>query len=165
MKKILVIGCPGSGKSWFSRKLSELTGIPVYHLDNMFWNSDATNVDREVLDERIAEVMKKDRWIMDGHYLRTLKWRLENCDTVFFLDLPVEVCLEAICNRVGQKRSDIPWTEKEVDPEFYQYVREFPEKQLKTTKKLLEEAEGKNIIHLTSRQEVSDYLEALKNDN
>ena len=96
MKKIIVIGCPGSGKSTFSRELHKVTGIELFHLDMMYWNSDKTTVERDVFLERLNLVLKKDEWIIDGNYASTMELRLQNCDTIFFLDYPLELCLEGI---------------------------------------------------------------------
>ena len=54
MKKIIVIGCPGSGKSTFSRELHERTRIPLYHLDMLFWNADKTTVEKSVFLELLG---------------------------------------------------------------------------------------------------------------
>lgn len=111
MKKIMVIGCPGSGKSTFSRELSKQTGIPLYHLDMMYWNPDKTIVDKSVFRERLAKAISQEKWIIDGNYGSTLELRMEACDTVIFLDYPLEVCLEGIQMRKGKPRPDMPWIE------------------------------------------------------
>ena len=67
-KKIIVIGCPGSGKSYFSKALSEKTEIPLYHMDNIFWNEDRTTITREELIVKLDEIMRTDNWIIDGKY-------------------------------------------------------------------------------------------------
>ena len=67
MKKIIVIGCPGSGKSTFSRALHKITGIPIFHLDMMYWNSDRTIVPKSVFLERLNDVLEKSEWIIDGN--------------------------------------------------------------------------------------------------
>ena len=59
MKKIIVIGCPGSGKSTFARALHDKTGIPLYHLDMMYWNADKTTVEKSVFLERLSAVLEK----------------------------------------------------------------------------------------------------------
>ncbi len=165
MKKILVIGCPGSGKSVFSRRLSKILGIPVYHLDTIYWKPDITEVPRKVFDERITEIMNRDEWIMDGNYGRTLSYRLGYADTVFYLDLPLEVCLQSIEDRIGTVRDDLPWVEETLDPEFREYVIQFPDNQGVRVRKALNESRNVNIIRFTSREEVNSYLDRLENDN
>ena len=88
MKRIIVIGCPGSGKSTLSRKLHKITGIPLFHLDMMYWNADRTIVDKAVFHQRLLNTIKKSEWILDGNYGSTLELRLKECDTVIFLDYP-----------------------------------------------------------------------------
>ena len=103
MKKVLVIGCPGSGKSTFSRSLHNVTGIPLYHLDMLYWNSDKTTVEKNVFISRLTEVLNKDQWIIDGNFSSTMSLRLSLCDTVFFLDYPTDLCLEGVEERRGKK--------------------------------------------------------------
>ena len=123
MERAIVIGCPGGGKSTFARALQNLTGLPLTHLDMLYWNADQTTVSREIFDERLQSVLEKDAWIIDGNYARTMEKRLQNCDTVFFLDLSTEVCLSSVRGRIGTKRSDLPWIETEEDAEFMEYIR------------------------------------------
>ena len=99
MNKVIVIGCPGSGKSTFSRALHELTGLPLYHLDLLNWNSDKTTVDKKVFIEKLKNVIAQDSWIIDGNYGSTIELRLKECDTVFFLDYPVDVCIDGVKSR------------------------------------------------------------------
>jgi len=101
MKKIIVIGCPGSGKSTFSLKLNSITGIPLYHLDNVWWRSDRTHITRDEFDEELADITSRDSWIIDGNYSRTYETRIAACDTVFFLDFDEDVCMQGIIGRIG----------------------------------------------------------------
>ena len=158
MKKIIVIGCPGSGKSRFSRALGEKTGIPVYHLDMMFWNSDKTTVEKSVFLERLTRVMKEDEWRLDGNYTSTLEMRFKECDTVFFLDLPVDVCLEGVAKRRGKPRPDMPWIESEEDAEFTDFIKSFAEKQRPTVLELLVKYADKKITVLQSRGQADKLL-------
>ena len=125
MKKIMVIGCPGSGKSTFSRELHKITGIRLFHLDMMYWNVDRTILDKTFFHERLSSVIKKSEWIIDGNYSSTIELRLKECDTVIFLDYPLEVCLEGIKERRGKVRTDMPWIEAEdEEDEFLSQIKE-----------------------------------------
>ena len=88
MLKTIVIGSPGAGKSTFARKLRDVTGLPLYYLDMLWHKPDQTTISREMFDAQLNEILKKDRWIIDGNYQRTLEMRLKACDTVFLLDFP-----------------------------------------------------------------------------
>ena len=79
MKKIIVIGCPGSGKSTFARRLNEITSIPLYYLDMIWHKADKTNITQDEFDFKLNQIISKKEWIIDGNYQRTLNTRLENC--------------------------------------------------------------------------------------
>ena len=158
MKRIIVIGCPGSGKSTFSRALHNKTGIPLYHLDMMYWNEDKTTVEKSVFLDRLSAALDKDEWIVDGNYVSTMELRLAACDTVIFLDYTLEVCLDGIRERRGKPRSDMPWTETEEDAEFIEFIKSYEEAQKPKVLKLLEEYSDKKVIIFTSRKEADEFL-------
>ncbi len=159
MKKIMIIGCPGSGKSTFSRALHEKTGIPLYHLDMMFWNADRTTVEKQVFMEPLQNAMEQDEWIIDGNYGSTIELRLAACDTVFFLDYPVEVCLQGIRQRRGKPRSDMPWFEtEEEDAEFINFIKSYNSESRPQVMALLEKYAHKNIYIFRSRAEKDAFL-------
>lgn len=159
MKRILVIGCPGAGKSTFARKLRDVLELPLVYLDMLFWNSDKTTVSRDEFDRRLSEVLKQDEWIIDGNYNRTLETRLKYCDTVFFLDFPKDVCLDGIKARVGTKREEMPWVETEVDHEFLQFVENFQTETRPKIAELLKRYNALNIKVFNSRDELERFLE------
>lgn len=162
MLKVIVIGSSGAGKSTFSRKLRDATGLPLYHLDRLWHKPDRTNISREEFDRRLGEWIKEDRWIIDGNYGRTLEMRLKACDTVFLFDLPTEVCLAGAAARIGKKRDDLPWIETEFDEEFRQWIVGFRTEQLPRIYALLEAyRESRRIVVFYSREEADSYLKAL----
>lgn len=154
MKKILVIGNSGSGKSTFARKLHRATGLPLFHLDLVWHLPDKTNISREEFDTRLEEILALKEWIIDGNYQRTLQRRITACDTIFLLDYPVEVCLAGVAERIGKDRPDMPWQETKFDPEFRQWILDFPNTQLPDIYRLLDQyRDQKQIIIFTSREE------------
>ena len=160
MKKVIIIGCPGSGKSTFARALAEKVGLPLYHLDNMYWNADRTHVERPVFLERLQAAMSEDAWIIDGNYNSTMEMRMAACDTVFFLDYPVEVCMAGAEERKGTKRTDIPWVESrdDRDEEFINFIKAFREESRPRILSLFRQYSDKEIHVFTSRSEATDYL-------
>ena len=159
MKRIIVIGSPGSGKSTFARKLKEKTGLPLYYLDMIFHRPDRTTVTREEFDQRLQAILQTENWIIDGNYLRTLPIRFEACTDVFFLDFPLEQCLEGAASRVGTAREDLPWVEQEFDPEFRQYIIDFPKNQRPIIYELVERyRETRRITVFHSREEADKWF-------
>ena len=158
MKKVIVIGCPGSGKSTVSRALHNKTGIPLYHLDMMYWNADKTTVENRVFLELLSAVLEKDEWIIDGNYGSTIELRMAACDTVIFLDYPLDVCLDGIKERRGKLRSDMPWIETEEDAEFIEFIRNYNEQQKPKVLELLEKYRDKNIVIFKSREQADVFL-------
>lgn len=159
MKKIIVIGCPGAGKSTFARRLRDLTGLPLYYLDRIWHKADRTTVTREEFDAALEQILSGDEWIIDGNYIRTMETRLRRCDAVFFLDYPTDVCLEGARSRVGTVREDMPWVEEELDPEFRQWIEDFPQEQLPGIYALLEQYKtGKTITIFHSRAEAEAWF-------
>lgn len=166
MKKIIILGSPGAGKSTFSFALAEKTGLPVYHLDQMFWRAGWVSVTKEDFDAELAETLAKEKWIIDGNYSRTIPMRLEKCDTVFYLDYPRLVCFFGVVRRVlgslGKTRPDMAeGCPERFDLEFLQYTWKFRKKQRAGILALLE---GTNAeIHIfRSRKEAKRYLDGME---
>ena len=160
MKKAIVIGCPGSGKTTFAEKLRDCTEMPLFYLDAVWHKPDRTHISRAEFDERLAEILSQDTWIIDGNYSRTVEVRIRACDTVFLFDLPTEVCLQGATDRLGKGRYDMPWIDTELDPKLKQEIEEFPEKNLPTIYALLEKY-NKTAVIFKSRDQADAYLNHL----
>ena len=162
MKKAIVIGCPGSGKTTFAIKLNKSTGLPLYHLDAVWHKPDKTHIPREEFDKRIAEIFKESEWIIDGNYKRTIEMRLRECDTVFLFDLPVEVCIQGATERIGKERYDLPWLETELDPEFLQFIKDFPKDTLPYIYELIDKYKTeKEIVIFKSRKDADEFIKGI----
>ena len=158
MKKVLILGCPGAGKSTFARKLRDKTGLPLYYLD-MIWHKPDRTSEMLQLDSRLGKMpltydKKQEEWIIDGNYGRTLEMRFKECDTVFFLDLPTNVCLAGAEGRIGSEREDMPWQEEELSAEFRNFIINFSRDEIPEINEMLRKYKNKNIIIFKSREEI-----------
>lgn len=161
MKRIMVTGCPGSGKSVFSIRLHEKTGLSLYHLDNIWWKPDRTHISREEFDAALASILEKDEWIIDGSYSRTFEPRIAACDTAILLDYDTDVCMQGIIERVGQTRPDIPWTEQTLDPELMELVRTYKERNNPVLHELFRRYPDKDVRIFSTREEADRWLKEI----
>jgi len=154
-----VIGCPGSGKSTFSKSLHKITGIPLFHLDMLFWNEDKTTVEKSVFLDRLLKTLENSEWIIDGNYASTMELRMQKCDTVIFLDYSSDVCLSGIKERKGKERSDMPWVEdEEEDPEFIAFIKSYNSQNRPQVMELLKRYSHKDIYIFTNRNQAEEFL-------
>ena len=111
---------------------------------------------------RLDEISAKEEWIIDGNYLHSLPMRLNRCDTVFFFDLPLAVCLAGAEERIGNERKDMSWIENQMDPEFRQWIIDFPKQQLPIIRKLLMKYNHKvNVVVFHSRKDADIFIDSI----
>jgi adenylate kinase family enzyme len=112
MKKIVIIGSPGAGKSFFARQLGEILNIEAIHLDRYFWQPKWKEKPEELRRQIMQKLVAKDQWIIEGSYLDTSYIRLRAADTIIFLDIPNWLCLWRVINRYfkyhRESRPDLP---------------------------------------------------------
>ena len=163
MQRIIVIGCPGSGKTTFAIKLRDKIGLSLYHLDAIWHKSDRTHISREEFDLRLGEILSRDSWIIDGNYSRTLERRMAACDTVFLFDLPVEACLAGAKSRIGTKRPDMPWVDTELDHALAAEIERFEKENLPAIYTLLDKySSGRRIVIFKSREAADAFIASFK---
>ncbi len=159
--RIIVLGCPGSGKSTFARALAARTGLPLIHLDSVWWRADGSHISRDEFDRALAELLAGEKWIMDGDYSRTYEVRLRAADTVIFLDYPEDVCMAGIVGRVGEERPDIPWTESALDPELVAMVKNYARDNRPVLLDLLRRYADRQVLVFTDRTRADRWLSEL----
>ncbi|WP_196001244.1 DNA topology modulation protein [Clostridium sp. 1001271B_151109_B4] len=164
MEKIIVVGCGGAGKSTFSRELSNKLDIPVYHLDKLFWNEGWIETPKAEFNKKIEKVINKDKWIIDGNYIRTIDIRAKKADTIIFINMPTYICLYRIFKRRfmyrGKSRPDMAEGCPEgIDIEFFKWVLSYNKKIRPEILKKLSLYKEKDIIILNGKKEVRKFLE------
>lgn len=160
-KKVIVLGNNGSGKSYFSKKLAEITGLPLIHLDLLYWKENWTHPSREEWAEIQRKLVANEQWIIDGMHVSTLEIRFREADAVFFLDIDLKTCLDAIKLREEQKRSDFPSFLDKNNGKFEDFehgVIEFEEKRKPRIIELHNKYPSKDFIVFKTRKEIDDYL-------
>lgn len=162
MERVLVLGCPGSGKSYFSKQLAVKTGLPLTHLDNLYWNKDKVACSRDELIQKMEPILKEKKWIVDGNYHNTLEYRINFATDVIFLDLPRDVCVSGMKERINIVRDDIPWVESEEDAEeLIEWTKNYQEKTRPIELEILSKHPEINVIFIHSRSEMDDFLAKL----
>ena len=169
MKKIIVIGCSGSGKSTLARQLGEITKIPVIHLDRLWWKPGWETVSRDEFDVLHRSAMAEAAWIMDGNFSRTLPERIENCDTVIYLDFNRITCIAGVLRRVftgmGKVRPDMgEGCPERFDWSFLVWVWNFNKKNRSKTYQLLDKADNAEIHILKNRKQINKFLLDIANE-
>ena len=166
MKRILIIGCGGAGKSTLARQLGEKLEIPVVHLDKLYWHPGWVESSKEEIDAKIMAEMEKPCWIIDGNYNRTIPMRLKYCDTVIYLDFSRMACVLGVLKRVittyGKVRPDMgEGCPERFDWEFMKWIWGFNKKNREKYYRMLNEAEGVETVVLKNRRMVKRFLKSL----
>ena len=167
MKRILIIGICGSGKSYLAKQLKKKFNLPVIHLDKEFWKSGWVVTPQSEWKIKVKELLKQKSWIMDGNFSSTLNIRIPVADTIIYLDFNRYTALYNVLKRVfnsyGKVRSDLADNCPErFDWEFMKYVWKFPKIEKPKTEKALQNfTNQKKIIRLKNRNEVNSFIKSL----
>ena len=169
MKRVIIIGCGGAGKSTLARQLGNLTGLPVVHLDSLYWKPGWVERTAAEFDPIIQREIEKDAWIIDGNFNRTLPLRIRYCDTVIYLDFSRMACLLGVLKRVlttyGKVRPDMgAGCPERIDLDFLKWVWYFNRNKREKNYRLLNEATHAETIVLKNRRSVRRFLKTVKSE-
>ncbi|MDF2802003.1 MAG: hypothetical protein K0S61_1906 [Anaerocolumna sp.] len=123
-KRIIIVGNNGSGKSYLAKELSSITGLPLVHLDVVFWRPNWEKTPKEEWINKQTELVAKEKWIIEGNHTDTMELRFKSADLIIFLDINRFICLVSVFKRHGKKRSDMPcYLEERLDLEYIKFFR------------------------------------------
>ncbi|MFD1851280.1 DNA topology modulation protein [Oceanobacillus bengalensis] len=165
MKKVVLIGSGGAGKSTLARRLGEKLKVNVYHLDTLFWKPNWVGVPKEEQRKIQNDLVKKEQWIIDGNYGSTMDIRLNAADTIIFLDIQRRICLYRAFKRMlkyrNKTRPDMgAGCEERIDLGFLKWIWNYPKtKRPEILKRLEQLPKGKQVIILKSPKDVEQFIE------
>lgn len=166
MKKIMIIGCCGSGKTTLAKKLSNKLNLPLIYLDKLNWRDNWQNISKEEFDDLLWAEVIKPTWIIDGNYERTIPLRLKYCDTVIYMDYSRISCLYGVIKRVvmgyGKSRPDMGgYCPERFDFDFIKFVWNFNKNNRKRYYDILSSKEDIQVIILRNRRQAAHFLQGL----
>lgn len=164
MKKILILGSGGAGKSTFSKKLAKKLNLELIHLDHHYWKPNWKKTPKEEWGKEIEKLCQKEAWIMDGNYQSTLNIRIPTADTIILLNTPPLVCLWRILKRriTKGKRIVAPGCPERITLGFIWWILWlYPKHKLPETLEILKKHKNKKVFILKTTQNKEKFLETL----
>lgn len=161
MHKIAICGCGGSGKSTVARQLGARLGLPVTHLDAVFYDEQWEPRSQDEFAGAQRRLVEADCWVIDGNYATTLAIRLAAADVVIFLDIHPVVCLWGVLWRRWQHRGSDEVSRHlrgRLNWDFVRYILGYRKHMRPRVRALLAEHAAGEVVILTSRLAVQRYL-------
>lgn len=167
MHRVLVIGPSGAGKSTLAKRLGARLGLPLIHLDMLYWAAGWKPMPDAEWRVLVTQLAARERWIMDGNYGGTLDLRLPACDTVVFLDVPRWLCLARVFwRRIRYFRATRPdmaqGNRERVTWEFVVWIWTYRRRRRPhVLRRLAELPPDRRVFVLRSRREVDAFVSSL----
>ncbi len=165
MKRILVIGVSGTGKTRFANLLSKKLNIPVVNLDSIFWKKNWVEENEEVVKQKIARVIDQEVWIIEGFIEPLSKERVEAADTIIYLDYSgYQATMGGLTRMIRHSRTPRPEMPKgNTDKPSYKFLKSlFKREERPEIERALKGSD--KVVRLKSRKITREYLESLLRD-
>ena len=162
--KIHIIGCSGTGKTYFAKRLSNKYNIPHYDLDNIYWDNSSQKygikTEIEKRDKLLLNILEKDVWIVEGIYYKWLEQSFKNADIIYILDLPKYIYKFRIIKRFIQRKLKLEIAKKETLKsllDLLKWTDKFQNEDMKEIIKILEKYKEK-VHFIKSKKEIKEIL-------
>ena len=167
MRRVLIVGTSGVGKTTLAMQLAAHTGLPVTHLDMLAWTAGWKRRPLAAFESDLDAVMARDSWVIDGNYIASLPQRAGMADTLILIDLPLRQCLLRVFSRwwknKGKQRHDLPegcleplpWT-------FLKWVLSAPPRHQQVWHAVAAENPHVTFYHFTTARQVDDFVRQLR---
>lgn len=167
MKRILIMGCAGCGKSTLAKELGKILDLPIYHLDVYYWQPGWVETEKSVFIAKQEEIVATDNWIIDGNYRSTLDIRLKRADLILYLDYRRGVALKGIIKRYFKYRNKTRDSitigcDEKIDRDFIKWVWHFKKDSKPIILNKLREYPEVPMITFKNRRALKKYLANLK---
>lgn len=166
IKRIAIIGAPGSGKTTLAIRIENIFELPVVFLDAFYQLPNWVMRDPAERDNLILEAARKPEWILDGTFINTLEERVKVADLVIFLDFSTKIQLKGIFKRFftnfGKEKIDMPGCKERINPSFINYVATYNKRRRKYIIEILEKYDKSKQLHFTSQADLDEWVENLE---
>ena len=163
IKRITIVGGPGTGKTTLAEKLSKIFNLPVIHIDAINYNPNWTKIEKEKRDKLILEKIKNERWISDGNYSSTLKERMEKSDLIIWLDYSGLDIIKGVLSRriknINKEKQEIPGCKERISWEFFKYAVTYRRKERNKIVEKIKNASEDKIYIFKNRRKLDKWVE------
>ena len=157
--KIHIIGCSGTGKTYFAKKLSDKYNIPHFDLDDIQWDNNSegygVKMPTDKREELLKQILDNDSWIIEGVYYAWVLECFEQADKIYVLNIPQHIYKSRIVIRFIKRKLGLEKGKKENFKSLYnllKWTNQFQNKNLKEITKILEKYDSKVVWILDSRE-------------
>ncbi|MDC7955139.1 AAA family ATPase [Fusobacterium simiae] len=163
--KIHIIGCSGTGKTFFAKKLSEKYNIPHYDLDDIYWDNSSqeygikTSVEKR--DKLLQKILEKNNWIIEGIYYKWLEQSFKNANIIYILDLPKYIYKFRIIKRFIKRKLKLETGKKETLKSLLDLLRwtdKFKSENMKEIIKIIERYKEK-VYFIKNKNDLQKILQ------
>ena len=168
MKRVMIIGNCGAGKSTLAKKIHDLTQLRLIHLDQEYWLPGWIEPDLGIWSQKLTDLVNQDEWIIDGNYGSTMEMRMKRADTIVLMEVSTWKSMIRVIKRVikhyGRTRDDMAaGCDERLDLSFLHYVLVYNfTRKPANERKIKTFGQGKTIVRLKSNRDIEHYLSGLK---